>query len=72
MSPNKEKIILGIDPGLADTGYGLVKSCGQEISALGFGSIKTAPSLNLPIRLVEIEKQLQYIIKKYQPDLLAI
>ncbi|MFA7601097.1 MAG: crossover junction endodeoxyribonuclease RuvC, partial [Patescibacteria group bacterium] len=40
---NNKKIILGIDPGLADTGFGLIEVCGSSVKCLDFGSIKTYP-----------------------------
>ena len=35
------KIILGIDPGLAAVGYGVIKMTGQELEAIDYGAIKT-------------------------------
>jgi crossover junction endodeoxyribonuclease RuvC len=67
------KIILGIDPGIADTGFGLVeKGAGGKLSCLAYGSIKTLPSLSLPERLLILDKELSVIIKKYQPCLAAV
>lgn len=66
------KIILGIDPGIADTGYGLIKESGSTLSCLTYGSIKTDPSLVLADRLLDLHSQLDKIIKKYKPDLAAV
>jgi crossover junction endodeoxyribonuclease RuvC len=66
------KIILGIDPGIADTGYGLIKSEGSVLTCLAYGSIKTDAKLDLITRLEILHKELDKIIKKYKPDLAAI
>jgi crossover junction endodeoxyribonuclease RuvC len=66
------KIILGIDPGIADTGYGVVKEDKGRLTCLAYGSIKTASGRELPDRLEELQNSLEKIIKKYRPDSAAI
>jgi len=66
------KIILGIDPGIADTGYGIIKEENGKLSCLSYGSIKTKPSDNLITRLEILHYELDKIIKKYHPKLAAI
>ncbi len=66
------KIILGIDPGVADTGYGLVRCEANSFTALNYGSIKTDKKLGLADRIFEIEKEVQKLIKKYRPDSISI
>lgn len=66
------KIILGIDPGIADTGYGLIKDEGGKLTCLAYGSIKTKTGEDLTARLLLLNKELDGIIKKYKPDLAAI
>jgi crossover junction endodeoxyribonuclease RuvC len=68
----QEKIILGIDPGIADTGYGIIKAKGSCLTCLVYGSIKTAAKLDLITRLEMLYKELGKIIKKYQPDYAAV
>lgn len=70
-------IIIGIDPGLASVGYGVVrKDKGQKPKAksnfrcLGYGLIKTDPCLTLPERLKKINNELMKIIGKYRPQIL--
>jgi crossover junction endodeoxyribonuclease RuvC len=66
-------IILGIDPGIADTGYGVInKDDRGKMICLDYGSIKTPAHENLAIRLETLNKTLDEIIKKYKPDLVAI
>jgi len=66
------KTILGIDPGIADTGFGIVKIDSNKLTCLGYGSIKTSAKLNLADRLEIINLELTKLIKKYKPDLIAI
>jgi len=66
------KIILGIDPGIADTGYGVIKSEGSKLTCLAYGSIKTDSKLDLISRLEILHRELDKVIKKYKPDLAAI
>ncbi|MFH1661585.1 MAG: crossover junction endodeoxyribonuclease RuvC [Candidatus Falkowbacteria bacterium] len=65
-------IILGIDPGIADTGYGIIKKEGDKLLCLDYGSIKTRAGERLPDRLEIINKKLDKIIKKYNPNLISV
>jgi len=65
-------IILGIDPGTATTGYGLIKKTKRGIKCLNYGCIKTSPEHSPALRLKETEKQLKKIIKQHRPDLAAV
>jgi crossover junction endodeoxyribonuclease RuvC len=66
------KIILGLDPGLADTGYGVIKVEGTKVSCLAYGSIKTAAGRSLIDRLDALHQELDKIIKKYRPQIAAV
>lgn len=72
MSVGKKQIILGIDPGLADTGYGLITKEKNQLKLIAYGSIKTKRLISIANRLVEIQKDLETIIKKYQPTAAAV
>lgn len=72
MQRKTSSIILGIDPGIADTGYGLIKNQGGKLSCLAYGSIRTSAKLALPDRLEIINLELNKLIKKFRPDLVAI
>jgi len=72
MINNKSQIILGIDPGLADTGYGVIKDSNGKLEMLAYGSIKTAKGLDLSERIRQLEAGLIKIIKKYQPDFAGV
>ena len=65
-------VILGIDPGTATTGYGLIKKTRNGLCCLDYGVIKTEPSLPQEKRLVLIYQALSQIMKKFQPQMMAI
>ena len=68
-------IILGIDPGIAITGYGIIKKSRTkkgEMKTIDYGCITTTPDLCPGERLKIINNELNKIIKKYQPDILAV
>ena len=66
------KIILGLDPGIADTGYGLIAVTGNNLKCLEFGSIKTSSQDDFLCRLEKLDTCLQKIIIKYKPDLVSV
>jgi len=65
-------IILGIDPGFAITGYGIVKYEGNKFSAVDYGAITTASTMELPKRLLHLHDSLEKLICQYKPDAIAI
>src|SRR4030042_3298963 len=73
MAYNKNlNIILGIDPGIADTGFGIIKEEGGKLVCIDYGSMKTAAKLPMDERLDMIHQELSKIIEKYRPDLIAV
>lgn len=69
----QSRVILGIDPGIADTGFGVVaKLRMNSLKCLEYGSIKTAAKLELPNRLELLGLELDRIIKQYQPELISV
>jgi crossover junction endodeoxyribonuclease RuvC len=68
----KERIILGIDPGTADTGYGVIKVKGSQLICLAYGTIKTSATQSLAERLLSLDQELNKIIKQYQPSYVAV
>jgi len=66
------RIILGVDPGIADTGYGLIKADHNKLTCLAYGSIKTSPQEEFIVRLETLNRGLDKIIKKYKPELAAV
>lgn len=70
---NSNLIILGIDPGLATTGYGVIqKEKDGSFKMICNGIISTAADQIFASRLQEIHQQLNEIIKKYRPDKFAV
>ena len=65
-------IVLGIDPGTADTGYGVVESSGSRLRALAQGVIKTRPGVPLERRLADIHGHVTELLDDHQPDAMAI
>ena len=63
--------ILGIDPGLRTTGFGLIQKHGNKLSYIASGTIKT-PDADLPQRLKVILSGVSEIIRTYSPDCAAI
>ena len=60
--------ILGIDPGYAIVGYGIIEKEGSKIKMLEYGSIQTKANTSTAIRLEIIFNELNQIIKEYKPD----
>ncbi len=65
-------LALGIDPGTAICGYGIVDLEGSHLRAVDYGAIETSPKLSDAERLVIIHHGIDTIIKKYQPDIMGV
>ena len=65
-------IILGIDPGLANTGWGVVERSGSRCRAVAYGCISTQPSEQLAQRLACIHAEVQAVIERYSPRECAV
>jgi len=64
--------ILGVDPSLRSTGYGLIEATGNQLTAITYGEINN-PAKLLPSRcLVKIGDTLRDLIQQHQPDVMAI
>jgi crossover junction endodeoxyribonuclease RuvC len=70
MTDKTNIIVIGIDPGLATTGYALIKD-GKKIEVLDYGVISTSSREAFPSRLKFIYQSLNKLIKKYKPDVLV-
>ncbi|MBP6654062.1 MAG: crossover junction endodeoxyribonuclease RuvC [Propionivibrio sp.] len=60
--------ILGVDPGLRITGFGVIEKTGNKLSYLASGCIKTDAKASLPQRLGTIHSGLRELVAQYQPD----
>jgi crossover junction endodeoxyribonuclease RuvC len=65
-------IILGIDPGTAALGYGVVERTGGRIRPVDFGCVTTIPADPLPERLLEIHRAIVDLIETHRPELVAV
>ena len=65
-------IILGIDPGLAIVGWGVIESVRGKIRPIAYGAITTPAHIEIEKRLLIIKNDLEEVIKKYRPDEMAI
>jgi crossover junction endodeoxyribonuclease RuvC len=64
-------IILGLDPGLGTTGWGLIRAEGNRLSHLANGQLKTKTGDPLPNRLADLARQLEALIDEHSPDTAA-
>ena len=66
-------IILGIDPGLATTGYGVIekRSDGNSV-AVDYGVVLTPKDESLPVRLAMLEEGINKILNKFKPEEIAV
>lgn len=64
--------ILGVDPGLRVTGFGLIERSGNQLGYIASGSIRTEAAASLPKRLGTIHASLQQLVTEYRPDQAAV
>ena len=64
--------ILGIDPGLAIVGWGIIESHKGQMRPLAYGAITTPAHTDVEARLLTIAEDIEALIKKYRPDEMAI
>jgi crossover junction endodeoxyribonuclease RuvC len=69
---SKERIILGIDPGTAVMGYGLVKETGNKIELISLGVVKMNHLDDHFLKLQRIFEKTTNLIEQYQPDCIAL
>jgi len=71
-APSGLVTIIGIDPGTAITGYGVIRADEHNCKAVAFGAIKTSKDLSRGQRLHAIHQQLAGLLDEHQPDMLAV
>jgi crossover junction endodeoxyribonuclease RuvC len=64
--------ILGIDPGLNNMGWGVIRAQGSSLSYLAGGTVKVSPKLPMAERLLGLQKALDEIVKEHMPDSVGI
>ncbi|MCE8423838.1 MAG: crossover junction endodeoxyribonuclease RuvC [Candidatus Methanoperedens sp.] len=65
-------IVVGIDPGLATVGFGVIRKDGQKISPISYGCIRTTDEKKAPERLLEIYDEVKNLFEKYNPDAVSV
>lgn len=65
-------IILGIDPGLATVGWGIIESARGQMRPIAYGAITTPAHTDIEARLLMIQNDIEQLITKYKPDEMAI
>ncbi len=65
-------IVMGIDPGTAITGYGVLKINKNDILPIAYGVINTPSGIRLSERLLQIYKGIEHLINRYKPDEVAV
>lgn len=64
--------ILGIDPGIGRTGFGIIDAQGQKLTAKNYGCIETEAKTEMGERLNDLYDQILGLIKEYEPDAVGI
>ncbi len=65
-------LVLGIDPGTALCGYGLVRADGDEMSLVAYGAVSTPAKMPLAERLLQIHQELRDLIATHHPESAAV
>ena len=65
-------VILGIDPGLATIGWGVVDYSGSRFKVLGYGALETPAGIALEERLLMIHQGMKELIARYKPEQMAV
>jgi crossover junction endodeoxyribonuclease RuvC len=64
--------ILGIDPGVATLGFGVIDQQNNQLQMIDFGCIQTAAGVSFPQRIFQIHQQLTDILIQYSPDVVIV
>jgi len=64
--------VIGIDPGTAIVGYGIIDYIGNKYEVVDYGCIYTSKDLPMPKRLLKISEDLEELLDKYKPDHMAV
>jgi crossover junction endodeoxyribonuclease RuvC len=64
--------VLGLDPGLGTTGWGLIEADGNRLTHVANGQVRTDASMPLAQRLARLAEQLEAVIAEHRPDAAAV
>lgn len=65
-------ILLGLDPGLGTTGWGLIRAEGNRLSHIANGRMKTDPAEPLPLRLAQLDRMMAALLGDHAPQAAAV
>lgn len=68
----QQRTILGIDPGLAHTGWGVIEQHGSSLRCRAYGCVETPASDELSMRLKKIHDQIDAVVQTYEPTCVGI
>ena len=68
----KTRIVMGIDPGLAHTGWGVIEQCGPHLACVAYGCVATPASRPLAERLMKIHHQIGAVVERFRPECVGI
>lgn len=68
----RHECILGVDPGTASTGFGVVRRVGARLEPVWYGCLTTSPKEEPAARLVRISRAIRDVLERMQPDAVAI
>lgn len=69
--PSRKRII-GIDPGYAITGYGIIDKVGSKFEVIDYGVIETKAGVDFPLRLLAISDKMRFLLEQHKPDIMSI
>jgi crossover junction endodeoxyribonuclease RuvC len=72
MNERKSIVILGVDPGLANTGWGVIELAGSKMRPLDYGAITTSATADITSRLKWIHDMICGVVEKFSPDEAAV
>ncbi|MBQ5769281.1 MAG: crossover junction endodeoxyribonuclease RuvC, partial [Clostridiales bacterium] len=67
-----KKRIIGIDPGYAITGYGIIDKVGSKFEVVDYGVIETKAKTDFPLRLLAINDKIRFLLEQYKPDYMSV
>ncbi|MDO5358172.1 crossover junction endodeoxyribonuclease RuvC [Slackia faecicanis] len=72
MARTASRTILGIDPGLANTGWGVIEQVGSRLTCRAYGCVSTPARMDLSCRLAKIHEQIDAVARRFEPSCVGI
>lgn len=72
MARTVSRTILGIDPGLANTGWGVIEQVGSRLTCRAYGCVSTPSNMELSRRLAKIHEQIDAVARRFEPSCVGI